>query len=175
MSYTKQDLDPRVAQISEILRSGQASDALFQQLDWLQTQADIYRTLMPTAELLIKHPSNSALPGQLATRVRHILTFAYGQETRNHERSMRLRELGCNALKFCGLAFTVREIRTMPGPQFELLIDQVTDFVQRTGLEQHLYRRDIAKALSHESITQNVIIRDFLHCMFQKLCQYLRN
>jgi hypothetical protein len=83
----------------------------------------------------------------MATRVKHIVKFTFGVTNIGKEWSIRLRTLDCNALKFCGLTYKLKEIHELSAAQFDFLLANVTDFVHHYKLSQHLYRDDIEKAI----------------------------
>ena len=164
LSY-QQQFDHQFIKISEDIQTkeDQALDGTLEQIARLQAQATVQRTLVSVAKILSSHPKNSALPNQLANRVKHMIKFVYGESSRNKERSARLRKLECNALKFCGLAYTIRKILELPELQFEYLIQYVAEFACNRKLSQYLYRSDINKVLDHEIVPENEqLFREFL-------------
>ena len=164
MSSYQQQFDHPFIKISEDIQTNdQALDRILEQLARLQGQATIQRTLVSTAQILSSHPKNSALPNQLATRVKHIIKFVYEKPSRNEARSVHLRKLECNALKFCGLAYTIRNLLRLPELQFEYLVEYVAEFVNSRGLVQHLYRSDINKIIDQEIVAEDEqLFREFL-------------
>jgi len=58
--------------------------------------------------------------------------------TRSVDRNERLRNLDCNALKFCGLSYKIKEILELPMAQFDYLVERVGDFVEQHQLTQYL-------------------------------------
>ncbi|PMD60552.1 uncharacterized protein K444DRAFT_395090 [Hyaloscypha bicolor E] len=78
------------------------------------------RSLQATANLLQRVPSNKALPKQQATKVKHLVRFAFRKNShqelpeRGKEgkegRYRKLRKLDCNTLKLYGLSYTTEEI-----------------------------------------------------------------
>ncbi|KAF2007409.1 hypothetical protein P154DRAFT_558657 [Amniculicola lignicola CBS 123094] len=161
----QQQRDPRFIEISDDIKRNddQALIAVLNQLARLQAQATVQRTLLSAAQILSSQAKNSALPNQLATRVRHIVKFAYEKSSRNEERGACLQKLDCNALKFCGLAYTVRDLLGLPDLHFEVLMEYIAEFVHCRGLIQYLYRSDINKALDHRSIAEDELFRGFLN------------
>jgi hypothetical protein len=157
--------------ISEDIQTNddQGLDGILEQLARLRAQATVQKTLVSAAQILNSHPSKGALPNQLATRVKHIIKFSYEGPFRNKERSERLQNLECNALKFCGLAYTIRQLLELSELQFEYLLEYVAGFVRSRKLVQHLYRSDINRALDLEIAAENErLFRDFLTGGFTK-------
>jgi hypothetical protein len=167
MSSHSQPIEQRLIKICEDLQinSDQNLDRVLELLARLQVQAKVQKSLESTAQLLRKS-REGGLPNQLATRVKHIIRFVYG-ESCNDERGARLRKLECNALKFCGLAYKVRDILDLPGPEFDFLIEHIDDFVRSRGLVQYLYRDDIDKAVNNKLDPKDEeLFRIFLKCSF---------
>ena len=164
MPPDQQQGDQRFIEISDDIKRNddQALIGILKQLARLQAQATVQRTLLSVAQSLSSCATKSALPNQLATRVRHIVKFAHEKPSRNEERCACLRKLDCNALKFCGLAYTVRDLLELPDLHFEVLTEHIAEFVHRRGLIQYLYRSDINKALDHKSIAEEGLFREFL-------------
>lgn len=151
--------------ISEDIKTDddQDLDEILEQLARLQAQATVHKTLVSTGQTLRSHPKDSALPNQMATRVKHIIKFVYEKSTRDEKKSARLRGLECNALKFCGLTYKIRELLELSELQFEFLVDYITEFVHSRGLVQYLYRSDINKTLDHEVVPEDEqLFREFL-------------
>ncbi|KAF2726880.1 hypothetical protein EJ04DRAFT_506554 [Polyplosphaeria fusca] len=165
MPFYQDHLDPHFARMREdISASGEeALDGIIEQLAMLQEQATVQKTLVSTAHILRSHPKERALPNQLAKRVKHLLNFIFKESSRNETRSMRLRKTDCNAVKFCGLAYTINDLLKLSEAAFEILVSSVTQFVQDRGLIQYLYREDIEKMLSKDIAPENEqLYRDFL-------------
>ena len=167
MSSYQSLFDYRFIKISNDVKTinDQGLDETSKQIARLQAQVTVQKTLVLTAQILSSCPTKSALPNQLATRVKHIIKFAFKKESHNPERSTRLRMLECNALKFCGLAYTIRALRGLPELQFEYLLDYVAEFVRSRELVQHLYRSDISKALDEVegmTVENELSFRNFL-------------
>lgn len=140
-------------------------DGIIQKLNRLQIQVKVQKILRETADLLRKHSSDKILPNQQATRVKHFLRFVFERSTRASERCIRLRNLNCNALIFCGLSYKIRDILDLPQLQFDFLADNVEDFVQRYDLVQCLYRNDIEKAVNNKLDPEDEEkYKDFLKC-----------
>ncbi|KAF2175342.1 hypothetical protein K469DRAFT_743379 [Zopfia rhizophila CBS 207.26] len=117
---------------------------IVQSLSQLQAQLEVQKTLLSTAKLLQQHKH---LPNQHATRVKHFIKFVFEKTNRGHKQQARLRALEFNALTFCGLLYTVRELLELPAIQFDFLVENLPDFVRRQRISRHLYRDDINKAV----------------------------
>lgn len=142
-----------------------AFDDIQQRLSRLEAQLHVQRSLQRTARLLRKHPRDKVLPNQLATRVKHFIRFTFEKETRDKSLSTRLRGLECNALKFCGLTYKLKDILELPPAQFDFLVAKAEDFVHRQGLAQHLYRDDIDKVVYGKFDPEDdVNFKEFLKC-----------
>jgi hypothetical protein len=113
----------------------------------LYAQFRVQNTLQKTAKILRQHPSDTPLPHQQAVRVKHFIKFVFEETNRGKERQTRLRKLDCNSLKLCGLSYTVKELLELPNAQFDILIENVADFIHRQALRQHLYREDVNKVV----------------------------
>lgn len=158
------DLDRYFIEIDNYIRSNdeQNMEEIMKRLAELQALASVKSKMVSAAQILRSH-YKGALPKQLATRVKHIIKFAFGESKRNEMRSALLRELDCNALKFCGLAYTIRDLLEMPELKFELLVNYVADFVRDRELAQHLYRSDINKVIDHDIVAEDEhLYRNFL-------------
>jgi hypothetical protein len=140
-------------------------DGMLERLSRLEAQIHVQKSLQKTAKLLREHPCDNILPGQLAARVKHAIKFTFGETTSGKERATRLQTLNCNALKFCGLAYTTKEIQELSAAQFDFLLTNVTDFVHHYKLSQHLYRDDIEKALQSKFVPgDDDLFKNFLKC-----------
>jgi hypothetical protein len=164
LSY-QQHFDQQFIRISEYLQTNADADPnrILEQLARLQAQATVQKTLISIAQILSGHPKDSALPSQLANRVKQIIKFTYEDSSRNAERSARLRKLDCNALKFCGLAYKIRDLLELSDMQFDFLMEYAPQFVHNRELVQYLYRNDINKAVDHEMVAEDEkLFREFL-------------
>lgn len=142
-----------------------ASSRMLQRLSRLEAQLHVQRSLQGTANLLQEHPRDRALPNQQATRVKHFIKFVFEKTTRGNERHMRLRKLDCDALKFCGLTYKIREVLELSAAQFEFLVENIGDYVCRHKLSEHLYRDDVDKAVHGKFDPEDdVIFKEFLKC-----------
>ncbi|KFZ15462.1 hypothetical protein V501_02713 [Pseudogymnoascus sp. VKM F-4519 (FW-2642)] len=142
---------------------GEVSDYILQRLSRLEAQSHVQRTLEKTAKLLQDHPRDKALPNQQATRVKHFIKFVFEKTTRGDERHMRLRKLDCDALKFCGLTYKIREVLELSAAQFDFLVENIGDYVRRHKLSEHLYRDDVDKAVHGKFDPEDdVIFKGFL-------------
>ncbi|KAL5374229.1 hypothetical protein PMIN06_010472 [Paraphaeosphaeria minitans] len=135
---------------------------IIEQLERLQALAKIHSQLVPTAHILRNRPKD--LPRGQAARLKEMIKFAYGDRKYKEDvkrtlsveaRRACLRQLDCNALKFCGLTFMIRDMLKLPDLEFELLVEHVTEFVHSRGLIEHLYSDEITKALVSEMISAN--------------------
>jgi hypothetical protein len=165
-------------------------DSMVQKVSRLEAQLHVQRSFQRTAKWLREQTQDKALPNQQATRVKHLIRFTFEKTTRGtgcslasgnsgnpvsddgdtkqktlRERQTRLRKLGCNALKFCGLTYKIKDLLELPAVQFDFLVANVGDFVQRHELSQHLYRDDIDKAVHGKFDPEDdVIFKEFLKC-----------
>jgi len=122
-------------------------DSVLQRVSQLQAQLEVQKVLQETEKLLLQAPSDKALPNQKATRVKHFIKFVFERTDRWKERQTLLRRLDCDALKLCGLSYTIKEIHELPLAQFDFLVANITDFVRRQRLSEYLYRDDIDKGI----------------------------
>ena len=97
--------------------------------------------------MLLQTPSDKALPNQQATRVKHFIKFMFKKTERWKERQTQLRKLECDALKFCGLSYTIKEIHKLPLAQFDFLIANISDYVRRYKLLEQLYYNNINRGV----------------------------
>jgi len=140
-------------------------DGIVKILSRLEAQLHVQRSLQKSAKLLRAKTCDKALPNQLATRVKHFIKFTFEKTTSGNERPTQLRGLECNALKFCGLTYKIKEILELPAAQFDFLVANAGDFVHRHELSRHLYRDDIDKAVHGKYDPEDdVIFKEFLKC-----------
>jgi len=168
MPCTPQQIYQHFAEIGEglLLNGDQDLDGVLQGLAQLQAQTDVLKTLESVSQILRRHSEDSFLPDQLAGRVKHFIKFVY-ESPRNKGRSTQLRKLNCNALKVCGLAYTIRAILGLPDLRFKFLVEHIEDFVRLRGLAKYLYRDDINKAVEHKvNPDDEDLYREFLICLF---------
>lgn len=138
-------------------------DEILQRVSRLEAQLHVQRSLQRTAKLLREQPRDTSLPKQLATRVKHFIKFTYEKTNRGKERPKRLRGLGCNDLKFCGLTYKLKDVLELPATHFEFLVTRVGDFMHRHDLSQHLYRDEIDKAVNNKFDPEDEdIFKEFL-------------
>ena len=136
----------------------------------LQAQLHVQKSLRQTAKLLREQADDKALPKQHATRIKHFIKFTFEKTPRSNERSTRLRKLDCNALKLCGLTYTIKEFLELPAPQFDFLLANATSFVQRNKLAQYLYRDDIDKFIFGKFDPEDDdLFREFLKCLSSQI------
>ncbi|KAL9126353.1 MAG: hypothetical protein Q9217_004583 [Psora testacea] len=127
--------------------SGLDIDSVLQRVSQLEAQLEVQKVLQRTEKLLLQAPSDKALPNQQATRVKHFVKFVFERTDRWKERQTQLRRLECDALKFCGLSYTIKEIHELALAQFDFLVANITDFVRRQRLSEYLYRDDIDRGI----------------------------
>lgn len=127
--------------------SGFDIDSVLQRVSQLHAQLEVQKVLQGTEKLLLQAPSSKALPNQQATRVKHFIKFVFERTDRWKERQTQLRRLECDALKFCGLSYTIKEIHELPLGEFSFMVANITEFVRRQGLSEYLYREDIDKGI----------------------------
>lgn len=143
------DTDDLIAQImANIKAKNETFQETIEQLARLHALAKVYSQLMPTAHMLRNRPK--CLPRAQVVRVTEMVKFAYGaKEYKNPVEARRagMRQLDCNALKFCGLAFRIRDIVKLSDLEFEMLVEHVTEFIHSRSLIEHLCSDEITKAL----------------------------
>jgi len=131
----------------------------------LQAQLLVQRSFQKT-ENLLRQQTDKTLPKQHATRIKHFIKFTFEKTSRSNERSARLRELECNALKLCGLTYTIKEILELPAPQFDFLLANAANFVRLKKLAQYLYRDDIDKFIFGKFDPEDEdLFKEFLKCL----------
>ena len=144
----------------------QVFDSLAQKLATLQAQVKVHKNLQEAAELLRQYSSGTSLPNQRATRVRQIIKSVFEGSERRRHRYAQLQSLQCNALKFCGLAYKIKDIMEMSDAEFDFLITHVEEYICRSDLEQYIYRDDVDKAVYSKIHPQNeAIYKSFLKGM----------
>jgi hypothetical protein len=109
-------------------------DGVLQCLSQLHAQLEVQKALQRTAKLLRQHVNDKSLPNQQANRLKHFIKFVFEKANRGHKQQIHFQKLECNALKFCGLSYTVREILELPTAQFDFLIENIADFIHRQKL-----------------------------------------
>jgi len=100
----------------------------------LKAQLEVQKSLQATANLLRRVLSEKALPKQQATKVKHLVRFAFRKNSRQEllgrgkegkedkeGRHRKLRKLDCDTLKLCGLSYTTEEIVKLGDAEFEIL------------------------------------------------------
>jgi hypothetical protein len=135
-------------------------DKVLERLSLLKAQLEVQKSLQATANLLRRVPSDKALPKQQATKVKHLVRFAFrknsrqellerGKEGKEHKegRHRKLRKLDCDALKLCGLSYTTEEIIKLGDAEFEILQKRVPEFICHRNLSYLFYRPDVDKAV----------------------------
>lgn len=129
-------------------------DQVLARVSLLKAQLEVQKSLQSTANLLRRVPGDKALPKQQATKVKHLVRFAFRKNScqellkRGKEgRHRKLRKLDCDALKLCGLSYTTEEIVKLGDAEFEILQKRVEEFVRCRNLSYLLYRPDVDKAV----------------------------
>jgi hypothetical protein len=122
-------------------------DKVLEKLSLLKIQLEVQKSLQDTANLLRRQPSDKALPKQQATKVKHFIRFVFRKDSRGEGRHRQLRNLDCDALKFCGLSYTTEEIVKLGDVDFEILQKRVAEFICHRNLSYLLYRPDVDKAV----------------------------
>jgi len=163
LQEVERNLDKAIEDIWDCGDLDDVFDSMLQRLSRLEAQLNVQRSLQRTAKLLQEHTRHKVLPNQQATRVKHFIRFTFEKTTRGNERHTRLRKLECNALKFCGLTYKIKEVLELPAAQFDSLVANVGAFVRRHDLSQYLYRDDIDKAVHSKFDPEDeVIFKEFL-------------
>jgi hypothetical protein len=141
-------------------------DKVLERLSLLKAQLEVQKSLQATANLLRRVPSDKALPKQQATKVKHLVRFAFRKNSRQEllerakegkegkkdkgdkeGRHRKLRKLDCDALKLCGLSYTTEEIVKLGDAEFEILQRRTEEFICHRNLSYLLYRPDVDKAV----------------------------
>ena len=122
-------------------------DEVLEKFSLLEAQLKVQKSLQATANLLRGQPSDKALPKQQATKVKHFIRFVYRKDSRGKVRHSQLRNLDCDALKFCGLSYTTEEIVKLSDAEFEILQKCIVKFINHHNLSHLLYRPDVDKAV----------------------------
>lgn len=116
---------------------------MLERLLLLKAQLEVQKSLQATANLLQQVPSDKALPKQQATKVKHLVRFAFRKNSRQElleqgkegkegkkdkgdkgdkeGRHQKLRKLDYDTLKLCGLSYTTEEIVKLSDVEFEIL------------------------------------------------------
>ncbi|KAJ6019427.1 hypothetical protein N7522_001494 [Penicillium canescens] len=115
-----------------------------------QIQLEVQNVLLSCEKQLRRCPTEKPLPNQLANRVKRFVKFVFEESPRDPTRQAQLRKLDCSSMKFCGLSYTVREIVELAAPQFDFLMERVSNFVEQRALHSHLCRDDIHKAVLND-------------------------
>src|SRR2546421_5764301 len=118
-------------------------DGILQKISLLATQLEIQKELQATATSLQRHANDACLPQKLASRAKYFLKFVFEQTDQGKEKQTQLRMLPPDVLIFCGLSFKVKKIYGMPSGQFDFLVANLADFIQRQQIADYLYRNDI--------------------------------
>lgn len=129
-------------------------DKVLERVSLLKAQLEVQKSLQATANLLRRVPSDRGLPKQQATKVKHLIRFAFRKNSRQEilerdeeGRHQKLRKLDCDALKLCGLSYTTEEIVRLGDAQFGILQHRVVEFIGHRNLSHLLYRQDVDKAV----------------------------
>jgi hypothetical protein len=149
------------------------SDGLLQRWSQLQVQFKVQNALQKTAKLLRNHADDKkkSLPNQLANRMKTFIKFVFGETNRGgkqEKQQTQFRKLPCDALKFCGLSYTIKEVLELPTAQFDFLIANVADFINRQNLSHYLYRADINNVIINSDFDTNHkdLFEAFVNCRF---------
>jgi len=119
-------------------------DRVLERVSLLKAQL---KSLQPVANLLRQQPIKKALPNQKATKVKHLIRFAFRKNDRKDSRHKQLRDMDCDALKFCGLSYNTEEMFKLNDAEFDILKRRAADFLRHRNLSRALYRPDIDKAV----------------------------
>ncbi|PVH92389.1 hypothetical protein DM02DRAFT_543749 [Periconia macrospinosa] len=122
-------------------------DKVLERLSLLKAQLEVQKSLQATANLLRRVPSDKALPKQQATKVKHLVRFAFRKNSHKEGRHRKLRKLDCDALKLCGLSYTTEEMVKLGDAEFEILQKRAEEFIRHRNLSYLLYRPDVDKAV----------------------------
>jgi hypothetical protein len=87
----------------------------------LKVQLEIQKSLQATANLLQRQLSDKALLKQQATKVKHFICFVFQKESCREGRHKQLRNMDCDALKFCRLSYTTEDIVKLGDAEFGIL------------------------------------------------------
>lgn len=96
-------------------------DRVLERISLLRAQLNVQKSLQPVANLLRQQTINKALPNQKATKVKHLLRFVFRKSDRGDSRHKLLRDVDCDALKFCGLSYTTEEILKLDLAEFDIV------------------------------------------------------
>lgn len=155
-------------------------DKVLERLSLLKAQLEVQESLQATANLLRRVPSDKALPKQQATKVKHLVRFAFRKNRRQEllerakegkedkeGRHLKLRKLDCDALKLCGLSYTTEEIVKLGDAEFEILQKHAEEFICHHNLSYLLYRSDVDKAVDSklEDPEDNDSFDKFMQCI----------
>jgi hypothetical protein len=116
--------------------------------------------------LLQRQPSDKALLKQQATKVKHFIRFVFRKESRGEGRHRQLRNLDCDALKFCGLSYTTEDIVKLGDVEFEILQNRIAEFIHHRNISHLLYRPDVDKAVDAklEDPKDDELFDKFMQC-----------
>jgi hypothetical protein len=150
-------------------------DHVIERVSLLKAQLEVQKSLQATANLLRRVPNGKALPRQQATKVKHLVRFAYRKNSRQERlereegkegRHQKLRRWDCDALKLCGLSYTTEEIVKLSDLEFETLQKGVEEFIHRQNISYLLYRPDVDKAVDSklEDPDDEELFDKFMQC-----------
>jgi hypothetical protein len=160
-------------------------NGVLRKVSLLKAQLEVQKSLQATANLLRRQPCDTALPKQQATKVKHLIRFAFRKNSRqellergkedkeekeNKEvkegRHRKLRKLDCDALKLCGLSYTTEEIVKLGDAEFEILEKRAAEFISHRNLSYLLYRPDVDKAVDSklEDPEDDELFDKFMQC-----------
>jgi hypothetical protein len=95
----------------------------------LHAQLKVKSVFQTTAKLLREHQNDKGFPNKQANRVKYFIKFFFEKTTRRNERQICLQRLDCNALKFCGLSYKIKDMLELLSAEFNCLIAKVEDFI----------------------------------------------
>jgi hypothetical protein len=147
LNQVERDLSNLAKELWNVDGPDDVLERVLEKISLLKAQVKVQKSLQPIANLLRQQPINKALPNQKATKVKHLIRFAFRKSDRGDGRHKQLRNLDCDALKFCGLSYTAEEIYKLDDTEFDILKNRVVDFMRHRTLSCLLYRRDIDKAV----------------------------
>jgi len=122
---------------------GLVLDGVVGALRQLTIQATVQRDLEATAKILRDWPIDKTLPNQMATGFKRFINWVFEHTDHDEEKQARLRNLNFNALKFCGLCYTLKQITELSRAHFGFLLEKSTEYIELHGLSRYLYRADV--------------------------------
>ena len=123
--------------------NGLVLDGVVEALRRLTTQAAVQRDLERTAKILRQCPIDKTLPNHMGAGFKKFINWVFEYTDRDKEKQALLRKLNFNALKFCGLCYTLPQITELSRAHFGFLLEKSTEYIELHGLSQYLYRVDV--------------------------------